>query len=56
MDHYLVLILAEVLDQIAPIGIAIKGQIMNFLKNSYSSVPLEKGELDASGVMTLSLP
>jgi len=54
MDHHLVLILVEVLDQIAMTGVA-KVRIMDFLGNSCSSISSEKWELDASGAMALSL-
>ena len=43
IDHHLVLILAEMLNRIALVGVAVKGWIMNFLRNSHSNMPSEKG-------------
>ena len=55
MDHHLVLILAEVLGQIALTGVAIKGRYHELLENSYSNTSSENGELDASVVMDESV-
>jgi len=56
MDHYLVLILAEVLGQIALTEVAIKGQNRKLLRKFIFQYASEKEELDASWAMTLSLP
>ena len=57
MDHHLVLILAEVLDQIALSGEAVKGQNRDFFfENSHPNIPLDTGELDALVAIALSLP
>jgi len=56
INHHLVLILADVLDQVAFINVVVKVGIMNFLRYSCSSMPSEKGELDASGAMALRQP
>jgi len=42
MNHHIVLILAEVLDLVALIRVSEVG-IVNFLKNSHSNMPSEKG-------------
>ena len=55
MDYHLVLILAEVLNQIALIGVTIKGQNHELLGKFISSMYSEKGELDASVAKALNL-
>ena len=55
MDHHLVLILTELLDRVALIRVAIKGLNGESLENLYSNKTSEKGELDASVAMALSL-
>jgi len=56
MDYHIILILAEVLDRVALTEVAVKVGIVNFLKNSHPNISSEKGELDASVVMSKSLP
>jgi len=55
MDHHLVLILAEVLNRITDQNSNQKVRIVNFLGNSYSNMPPEKGKLDASVAIVVSL-
>ena len=56
MDYHLVLIVAEVLDWVTLTGVAAEGWNRELLGNSYSNMTLEKGELDASVAISLSLP
>ena len=56
MDHYLVLILVEVLNGITLIGVAIKGRDHELLEKFIFQYILREGELDASVGMALNLP
>ena len=56
VDHHLVPILAEVLDQIALTRVAIKGQNHELFEKFIFQYVLKKKKLDATGLMALSLP
>jgi len=55
MDHYLVLVLTEVLNWVALIEVAIKGQNHELLGKFLLHMALEKRELNTSMVMALNL-